>query len=107
MNSLVSYYLYLDKRCIARIESDSLNHAEAKAHEQGIEFGKHYNSITTVYQPEPRTAGEVLDDTLDGAKHIARTAIPAARRTLGNLFGFMSHSITPKAKTTPPLEIVR
>lgn len=83
------YYVYLNRYLVTIVESDSIANAIAL-----IPSNVRYDSVTTVYQPEPRTAGEVLDDTIDAAKR----TVPAARQKLSNIFGNLSRLTAPVSK---------
>lgn len=96
-----SYYLYLTKRLVANIEAACIEEATARAKALGMVFGTHYDAITTVYQPEPRTAGEVLDDTIDLTRRTAKTAIPTVRTKLGRFFSGLGKTLTPTS--LPPM----
>ena len=85
----MKYYVYLNRYLVTVIEASSISEATAK-----IPSNIRFDAVTTVYQPEPRTAGEVLDDGIAAAKR----SIPAARSKLSNIFGNLSRLTAPVAK---------
>lgn len=84
-----TYYVYLNRYLVTTIQSDSIANAVAL-----IPSGVRFDAVTTVYQPEPRTAGEMVDDTIDAAKR----AVPTVRQKLSNIFGNLSKITAPVAK---------
>jgi hypothetical protein len=83
-----TYYVYRNRLVITTINAASISDAISALE------GMTYDSISTVYIPEPRTAGEILDDTLDLTKRAAKAAVPTVRTKLSNLFGNMSRALS-------------
>jgi len=84
-----TYYVYLNKYLVLTLESDSIANAIA-----AIPANVRFDAVTTVYQPEPRTVGEVVDDTIEKA----RKAVPTVRQKVSNIFGNLSRLTAPVAK---------
>lgn len=81
-----TYYVYNHKYLVSTIQATSIADAASK-----ISANVNYDAITTVYQPEPRTVGEVVDDSIDAAKR----AVPTVRTKLSNIFGNLSRMTAP------------
>ncbi len=81
-----TYYVYLNRYLVCNIEANSIADAIAK-----IPPNFKYDAVTTVYQPEPRTVGERLDDGIEAA----RKSVPALRSKVSNIFGNLSRLTAP------------
>lgn len=80
----MKYYAYKSGYCVASFESHNIQDALVQATKINLVF----DGITTVYQPEPRTVGEVLDDSIYSTKTVAKAITLTGRRKLANVLGW-------------------
>ncbi len=93
----MKYYVYNQQICVASFEAGSLSAASAQCDKLGIK----HDAISSVYIPEPRSPGEVLDDTIANVATGTKTAVTKVRSVLSSLFGSASKAIDPNKPSTP------
>lgn len=92
-----NYYFYNNNRCVGQVPANSFQQAAASAKARGII----YHEVSLIYRADPRTPGEVLDDSINALRTSAPKVLPTVRNKLSGLFAKASAALSTNAQ--PPV----